>query len=268
MSSSLFRSLNKFLAVGLFSLVGAANANAVSLSENTDYTLSGQYFSIILDSETGQDYVMSVQASSFTDGNDILSIGNETGNHFDNAVLNATLSFNLYRYDLTTHVTGAHLGTVNGNVAGSWSNIAHNAAHDVAAGKNGEVSGGLLFINFAGNAADFGGNFSFAATADDKFAVANIGTAGGLYDNVVSYLGSNFSIALGDTGAGFLDGLHTWYMSALNGVTINGKQFTMFGDIHGTYGGGSAVPEPATLSLFGLSALAGVARRRKLAAKN
>ena len=248
------------------------NVSAITIDPNSSYNILSGSFGIVLSNESGQDYYLNVSSNStFGDGNDTVSIGGQTGNHLDNVTLNTSFSMSIYKYDVATGTldTSSTYGTVDGDVVGNRSNILKSSTEDVAGGKLGEASGGLLFMNFAGNSTEFGGDFNFSFVGNQKFT-NNLapGTSGGVYDNLIALTGGSFSLALGDTGVNTYDVFKTWYMSQLNGVTINGNAYTAYGDIHSVLGSNAQVPEPATMSLLGLGALGAVRRRRKAVVAN
>ena len=231
----------------------STNSHATSLAANTDYSLTGKFTFVAIGQNGAPSYVFS---GSYQPGAS-LSIGNLNGNVFDTVSSTGAFNFTISNYNATTGVTGSQVGTATGSLNSQWSNVKVDIAHDVAAGLQGQVSGGALLFNVNGT---INGNaFGLTSGLDQKFATVGLGQLGGVYDNVVTYLGPTWSVVLGDIGVGTNDVFKSWFMG--NSV-IFGKNYVISGDVHTNL---SAVPEPTTVGLLSMGLLGGALRRRRKA---
>jgi hypothetical protein len=175
---------------------------------------------------------------------------------------------------------------VTGGPVGSWNGSAYTGvAGQIASGRNGGNWGGsgivtsmasgnltTLGIATAQQAGRAGGNFGgLPVSASDALVMYTYGGDANLDGkiNVDDYTRIDFNVPLGASG---------WYNGDFNydgkinvddytiidfNVGIQGAQFPAGSSVDGELSGVSAVPEPASLSIFGLAAASALGRRRR-----
>ena len=248
-----------------YPLLEPPEISATTLTASSQYDLNGAFKVYFHSTSGGPSYAFH---GTYNPGAALNTSGG-LGNNL-NVTTSGSLTFTIYDYNSNSGQLGAAVGSATGILNTGWANVGYNQAQDVAGGIKGSVSGGALLVHLNGS---IGGNsFNFASGLQQTYASASLGQYGGVYDNLVTSIGTGgssgginptlFSVAIGDTGLGVEDALLAWFVGS--NAFLLGNNYTINADITARYSNkNSEVPEPATLGLLGSGLIGTLARRRR-----